>query len=384
VTAAAPVNPFVDLVLDAVELKTPLRVTGRAHWVDAGRPVEATRIASVAAHAGVVDYVPGDLTITVRGGTTLNEIHRITAAEGQQFPLDPAGPGDGTIGATIATGSFGPLAHSFGQARDLVLGVEFVTGDGKLVRGGGRVVKNVAGFDLVRLVTGSWGTIGIVTEATLRLYSVPAASVTLAMTVPDQAVLLAQRVGSILNGPLTPLRTELVSGGVASMLGLPRRHALLVELAGNSASVAAQKDSLARLAGVTEIPSGVWDRLRSIEADVAARGLPIVLRISCLPSRVPQLWTSLAGIESGFDGALVHSTPALGIIRCILPGNASLASMSGFAAGMPDVTIIYERLPAAMWRDLSPGVVSDRLSRGIMKAFDPHRILNPGILGPAS
>ncbi|MGK2960861.1 MAG: FAD-binding oxidoreductase [Gemmatimonadaceae bacterium] len=383
-TSSAFMNPLVDVVRDAVELGTPLRITGRAHWVDAGRPVEATRIASVAAHAGVVDYVPGDLTITVRGGTTLSEIERITAAEGQRFPLDPAGSADGTIGATIATGSFGPLAHSFGRARDLVLGVEFVTGDGKLVRGGGRVVKNVAGFDLVRLVTGSWGTIGIITEATLRLYSLPARPVTVAMTVPDQSVLLAQRLGSVLNGPLTPLRTELVSGGVASLLGLPPRHALLVELGGNPASVAAQKDSLVRLTGITELPAGSWETLRLIEENLSAGGTPIVLRISCLPARLPEIWTSLAGIGSAFDGALMHSTPALGIIRCILPGNAAVDSMERLAAGMTDVTVIYERLPAGMWQGLSPSVVSDRLSRGIMKAFDPHRILNPGILGPAS
>ena len=169
---------ILDLVRDSAAARTPLRIAGRSHWMDAGRPVDATRIASLAPHSGVVDYVPGDLTITVRGGTTLDEIERVTGAEGQWLPLDPFGSTDGTIGATIATGSFGPLAHGFGRARDLVLGVEFVTGDGRTVRGGGRVVKNVAGFDLVRLVTGSWGTIGIVTEATLRLYSRPASSLT--------------------------------------------------------------------------------------------------------------------------------------------------------------------------------------------------------------
>ena len=113
-------NPIQDLMHDAIEARTPLRITGRSHWMDAGRPVDATRIASVASHSGIVDYVPGDLTITVRGGTTLHEIGAVTAAENQWFPLDPHGIADGTIGATIATGSFGPLAHAFGRARDLV------------------------------------------------------------------------------------------------------------------------------------------------------------------------------------------------------------------------------------------------------------------------
>ena len=177
---------------------TPLRITGsRGCWIDAGRPVDATRIASLAAHSGVVDYVPGDLTITVRSGTTLGEIAATTSAEGQWLPLDPFGSLDGTIGATIATGSSGPLAHSFGRARDLVLGVEFVSGEAKAVRGGGRVVKNVAGFDLVRLITGSWGTLGILTEATLRLYSLPSQPITVSLGASDSAAALSNRINSV-------------------------------------------------------------------------------------------------------------------------------------------------------------------------------------------
>ena len=160
--ASSP-DTIQDLIRDAMRSGTPLRIAGRSNWIDAGRPVGATRLAALSTHSGIVDYVPGDLTITVRSGTTLGEIEDITGQEGQWLPLDPFGSKDGTIGATIATGSFGPLAHAFGRARDLVLGVEFVTGDAKVVRGGGRVVKNVAGFDLVRLITGSWGTLGVST-----------------------------------------------------------------------------------------------------------------------------------------------------------------------------------------------------------------------------
>ena len=163
--AAAGVQRAIN---DAIEDSAPLRIAGAANWLDAGRPVVSTNRLSLAEHSGVIDYVPGDLTITAAAGTSLRDIQRITGEHGQWFPLDPHGRDEGTIGATIATGSYGPLAHSFGRARDLVLGVEFVTGDGRVVRGGGRVVKNVAGFDLVRLVTGLWGTIGVITEATLR------------------------------------------------------------------------------------------------------------------------------------------------------------------------------------------------------------------------
>jgi glycolate oxidase FAD binding subunit len=378
-----------DLVLEATAAKTPLRIAGRSHWIDAGRPVNATRIASLAAHTGVVDYVPGDLTITVRSGTTLSAIEDVTRAEGQWLPLDPYGSKDGTIGATIATGSFGPLAHAFGRARDLVLGVEFVTGDGHIVRGGGRVVKNVAGFDLVRLITGSWGTIGVITEATLRLYSMHSHPVTLSLAAPDGAAALATRIASILAATATAFAVELVDAGLADRLGLSRQPQVLVELGGNAPGVAAQKDTLAALGGVREIDPRVWNRLRSVDEMTSmtegdAKAPPIVVRISSLPARVAELWVNARDVLVEVDGALMHATPGFGIVRCILPGNAPHSLIQRLASSSRNVTVTYERLPAAMWDILSPSVVSDRVSQGIKRAFDPQTILNPGIMGPAS
>lgn len=387
-------NPLQDLVLDALEARTPLRVAGLSHWIDAGRPVHASRIASLATHAGVVDYVPGDLTITVRAGTTLRELERVTRAKGQWLPLDPFGTSDGTVGATIATGSFGPLAHGFGRVRDLVLGVEFVSGDGRLVRGGGRVVKNVAGFDLVRLVTGSWGTIGIVTEATFRLYSLPQSHATIAMPVPDAAVALAQRIAAVLDAPVTPLAVELVDRALAVRLGLTEKPALLVELGGNRAAVASQRDALSRLGGAHEIQAAVWERLRGADDSASAAvgdhriaaGQPqtIVIRISSLPARVATVWAATRDALSSVDGSVLHSTVSLGIVRCILPAGAALDAIQGVIAANPGCTFVYERLPSAMWPVLSPSVVSDRLAQGIKRAFDSADILNPGIMGPLS
>ena len=129
--------------------------------------------------------MPGDLTLTARAGTTLAEIERATAAERQLLALDPYGTARGTIGATIATASAGPLAHAFGTPRDLVLGLEFVTGDGAVIRAGGRVVKNVAGFDLTRLLTGAWGTLGVITEVSVRLRALPEMEESVALAVRD-------------------------------------------------------------------------------------------------------------------------------------------------------------------------------------------------------
>src|SRR5262249_12974640 len=176
---SSPAEAIAERLRDAGAHDTRLRIAGAGTWLDAGRPVESSEQLSLAAHAGITEYTPGDLTLTARAGTTLREVHDAVAPHGQWLALDPFGADDGTIGATIATASAGPLATRFGTPRDLTLGLEFVSGRGAIVRGGGRVVKNVAGFDLTRLLTGSWGTLGVITEATVRLHARPETDVTL-------------------------------------------------------------------------------------------------------------------------------------------------------------------------------------------------------------
>jgi glycolate oxidase FAD binding subunit len=349
--------------------------------------VNAEKILPLSSHAGVVDYVPGDLTITLKPGTTLRDLERITAEQGQWFPLDPHGDDDGTIGATIATGSFGPLAHSFGRARDLVLGVEFVAGDGRVVRGGGRVVKNVAGFDLTRLITGSWGTIGVITEVTLRLYSMPPHPVSVALTVPDGQQALSQRLKNLLALPINPFAVELVDSEIAGLTGLPCRKTILVALGGNRAAVAAQTDAIASLGGMTEIFPEVWKRLRIVD-DIPA-GRPaydrpepnIVFRISALPARIGEVWNALEKAMEQIPDGRMHASPGLGIVRCILPPSAGFEAVHSLTEACRSVTVVCERMPREIWSIISPTVVGDRVSQGIKRAFDPKNILNPGILG---
>jgi len=372
----------LETIIDAADAGTPLRISGRGHWMDAGRASAATRILSMANHTGVVDYVPGDLTITVRSGTTLAELDRITRAERQWLPLDPFGSRDGTIGATIATGSFGPLAHGFGRARDLVLGLEFVTGDGKVVRGGGRVVKNVAGFDLVRLVTGSWGTLGVITEATLRLYAISSEPVTMTLNLPDGVKGISQRIGPILDGGVAPYAVEIVDAALAARLGLPAKTQVLVRIGGNSAAMAAQRDFLAALGGAHELEADVWGKLGLVDDAEAGEMPPIVIRFSTLPGRIVDLWTNLQRSGIPIPGVMMHATPSLGIVRCILPGSSSLDAVESLVGTASGATRLYERLPSSLWDSMSQSVTDDRISQRIKRAFDPGNILNPGILGP--
>ena len=154
--------------------------SGSGTWLGAGDPVDGPdAVLSVSSLDRIVQYEPADLTLTVGAGITLPGLASLTARQRQWLPLDPPGAPRGTLGATLATGSAGGLATLYGAPRDLCLGMRLVTGDGRVLSLGGRVVKNVAGFDMVKLLVGSWGTLGVITEATMRLYPLPETEVLL-------------------------------------------------------------------------------------------------------------------------------------------------------------------------------------------------------------
>ena len=271
---------------------TALRITGAGHWLDAGRPCRADDSLPLASHTGIVEYEPGDLTMTVRAGTPLDTLRDVARDEGQWLPLDPFGHPGGTIGATIATASSGPLSAAFGTPRDHVLGCEFITGTGDVVRAGGRVVKNVAGFDLVRLVTGAWGTLGVLTEVSIRLRALPEVDRTLALETTAGEARRWLRASEY-----TPLAAEMISARLATDMGLGSRDTLLLRLGGNRALVHAAGESAGALATWRDVDSSVWDELRTCEPAGAA-----VVRLSTSSSQVAALWDRVASIVERAGG----------------------------------------------------------------------------------
>jgi glycolate oxidase FAD binding subunit len=357
-----------------------LRIVGGGLWLDANRPVRAERSLPVRGLSGIVEYEPGDLTLTAKAGTTLDEIDRVTAPQGQWLTLDP--PGDAsraTIGATVATASYGPLAHHFGTPRDLTLGVEFVTGVGDIVRGGGRVVKNVAGFDLTRLVTGAWGSLGVLTEATVRLRALPAVESTLVVDVPENVQEIERVRAGLRRLPFIPLAAALLDATIAiSLVDAAHGAALLVRLGGNEEAVRAQREQLRTLGDVREADGNVWQKLRIAEPSRAA-----AVRLSRKPSLFAETWSDASRIALRVPGAFALGDPGRGTVRLVLPlGNDSAESDLSAILDIPfDGSRIYERLPARLWSALAPQIAHGRLERDIKAAFDPHHVLNPGILG---
>jgi glycolate oxidase FAD binding subunit len=353
-----------------------VRIAGRSTWLNAGRPVKATETLTVDGLSEVVDYVPGDLTITVGAGISLEKLATITREHNQWLPLNPFGSDDGTIGATIATGSYGPFAHGFGTIRDLVLGLQVVTGEAKIIRGGGRVVKNVAGFDLVRLMTGAWGTLGVITQATLRLYAMPSTRQTIAMEAPTDTRRLAERLRALQDASIIPFAVELLDIHAARSVGLPPRPVILIELGGNSAAVAAQTDTLRKLGALVDATSGMWDSLRKSEDREST-----VFRISGLPSRVAERWERAANLLEGIENSMMHASVGRGTVRCIVPGELDNAFAQQLSSASADDTVILERAAPELWSRVAPSAIADRVSQSLKRAFDPSGILNPGILG---
>lgn len=164
----------------------------------------------------VVEYEPADLTLTVGAGVTLARINELTAPHGQWLALDPVAASDATIGATVATASAGALRCGYHDAREHVLGLTLITGDGRKLELGGRVVKNVAGFDLLKLMVGGWGRFGVITQLTVRLHPRPAQDTTL-VAQADDARALVETARALALAPIVPAALRLIVGPEGSL-----------------------------------------------------------------------------------------------------------------------------------------------------------------------
>ena len=379
VTARAAAGSHADaqraLVRNAAERGGALRIVGAGTWLNAGAPCSATARLDIASLDRVVQYEPGDLTLTVGAGCTLERIAALTAEHGQWLTLDPFGSAGGTIGATVATGSYGPLASAFGTPRDHVLGCEFITGNGDVINAGGRVVKNVAGFDLVRLVTGSWGTVGAITELTLRLRARPELDQTLAIRIAGRttAAMAEEAWRWLKQSDYAPSAAELVSPTLAVRVGLAAEPWLLCRFGGNRSFVRAAVDSAASLGAVQEVSTDTWLTLRESDNNAAA-----VFRASALPSRIAATYSACESLVNRFGGHM-SATLGRGVVRCVIP-DAGRFGAGDVAHLSSTCTVVAEVLPASCWAAPTMDPVRTRLAHAVLRTFDPREIMNPGIL----
>lgn len=360
-----------DVMRDAAATNDLLQITGAGSWPGAGAPVHSTRSLSLGELSGIIAYVPGDLTITAYAGTSMAELAHATAAHGQWLGLDPAGDRRGTIGATIATASCGPLSHAFGTPRDQILGLDAVTGYGEIVKPGGRVVKNVAGFDLVRLYTGSWGTLGPIASVTLRLRALPVHDVTLAIDVANPGRLPAL-LTALRDPTLSMMACEWLDATAARAVGITSAgDIVLVRLGGNDSFVRGQRALLDAIAPCAPSDPSVWGRLADLD-----RHAPAVVRVSgsvqTLPQRIRRLHATLT--EAPDSRVALHARISRGIVRIVASGNVD-GLQAPLQSAHEGEQRIAERLPARWWATEADPFAGGLAGR-IRAAFDPDTRCN--------
>ncbi len=350
----------------------------------------------------IVEYEPADLTVTVQAGIVLGALQERLRAEGQMLALDPAAADRATIGGLIAANASGPLRLLYGSARDLVIGTRVVNGDGVVSKAGGRVVKNVAGYDLNKLYVGSLGTVGIVVELSFKLHPLPQSEGVLlaAFTTVDQA---AEAVGTIYRSPLNPAALELLDARAALEvrpdLRIADRGCLLAAVgSGFETAVDRQLRDMGAMCVGAELQTvrdgssidAIWRGLREL-ADPSAGGIAL-LKAAVPPARSAATLDALrsAAGDFGFSPAL-QARAGSGIVYVRLaPAAWDAETIGGFSSLVERAraycrgesgSLVVEACPPEAKADLDiwgdPGSAFS-VMRALKENLDPKATLNPG------
>jgi glycolate oxidase FAD binding subunit len=339
----------------------------------------------------VIDYPAADMTITVQAGITLAALLTVLAEKGQRLQVDAPQAGRATLGGVYATATSGPRRFGAGRPRDQIIGVSFVTADGAVVKGGGRVVKNVAGYDFPKLLTGSLGTLGVITQLTLKVRPIPESSALVWAAIADPAALdpLLDRLNT---SATRPIALELLNPSAAQRagepLGLPiGRWVLTIGFEDNAQSVAWQVDRIRGELGAAEVAvrenadaESLWSAL--IEFPALDLGGPISFTANLKPS-------SVVGFVRELDPArwAVQAHAGNGIVRGHLLGTAEVDALVPELARVRARAVhgggnlILPRCPTA-WKSVLPVWGEPRadwaLGQRVKQALDPKGVMNPG------
>jgi FAD/FMN-containing dehydrogenase len=346
-----------------------IRIEGRGTWLPADAPADLA--VCTRALDQVVSVSPADLVATVQAGTTLETLRRRLADHGMWLALDPPGRPERSLGSVLATGTAGPLRHGFGPVRDHVLGCTVATGDGKLVNAGGRVVKNVAGYDLTKLQVGGFGGFGIIAEAHLRLRALPRADVTLVARGMRDALTSAAR--DAVEADLVPAALELISPALAA----EPDWILAARFVGTDAAVQGDVRRLSPIGSLSWQPLPP-DKTAAFWGIVArgSQGGPITLRLGVLGDGVDETIDLLA---HDLDANLLSAGAASGMVRWT--GDAPVERLRAVrrAAAAREIPMTLERAPWPVRRALGHfGAYREgvgQLVGRLRETFDPGQCL---------
>lgn len=336
----------------------------------------------------VIEHAVGDLTLTVEAGALFSQIQSLLANSNQWLALDPAYPNQATIGGIVATADTGSLRQRYGGVRDMLLGLSFVRYDGEVAKAGGRVVKNVAGYDLMKLMTGSYGTLGIISQVTFRAYPQLESSESVVLTGTAEAI--AQTIATVLNSALTPTAMDVLSAGLVKKLGLGSGIGAIARFQSVSASVKEQTKRFLDLGqslglvghsytGADE--ADLWQSLnQSINPPFTE--LAITCKIGVKPSAAVSLLTQLDALASESAFGFIHAGSGLGqwcLDERAVPQPHLLPEMRSLCQAQSGFLSILQA-PVALKQQLDvwgyTGNAID-LMRRLKQQFDPEMLFSP-------
>lgn len=368
----------------------PLEIRGGASRAGLGRPVQAEATLSTGALDGIELYEPGALCLVVKAGTPLKTVEEALGAENQRLPFEPMDhrallgvpDAEPTIGGIVACGVSGPRRIQAGACRDSLIGVRFVNGRGEVVKNGGRVMKNVTGYDLVKLLCGSYGTLGVLTELSFKLVPQPEDEATIRVEGLDDATAVGA-LSAALGSPFD------VSGAAHVPADADGGSAgTLVRVEGFGSSVAYRADRLRDLLSVhgdvailtAEESRATWRTVR--DCGFFCGSGQAVWRVSVQPSHGPELVASLKDVA---DVSAYYDWGG-GLVWLAVPdeGDAAASSIRAATARLGGHATLVRaaastRLRVDVFEPETPAVAG--LTRGIKAMFDPAGILNPGRMG---
>ncbi len=361
------------VIADADRAREAVVLWGGGTRIGVGDPPARYDIAvDLTGLTGMVEHSPADLVCTVRAGTTLAELARALSASGQRWPVEAPSAEHATVGGTIASAAAGPSRLRYQHPRDWIIGCTAVLGDGTITHAGGRVVKNVTGYDMTRLYSGSYGTLVALAEITLKLVALPERTATLRATVAD--LKHALRIAAELRATRLPLDAlAIVTGSAAERVG-DARTGMFIRIAGTEAAVERVARAVRELSGAAPCDARVWENIASLPADsdrVARAGWP-------------------TGHDAPFELDLASAViyPGSGIAFVLSALDVDVFGRMRASLEAEDGALIVERADAAFKRAVGGAWGRPRIPLAIARAlkdrFDPHGVLAPGRVPLAS
>lgn len=342
----------------------------------------------------VVAHATGDLTVTVEAGLSLATLQTELAQFRQYVALDPAYAETATLGGLIATRDSGSLRHRYGSLRDMCIGITFIRADGQAAKAGGRVVKNVAGYDLMKLMTGAFGTLGVIAEVTLRLYPLPEASTT--VVIGGTAAQITELTRTLLRSTLTPMAVDLLSAAAIPPGTVEGELALAVRFQSLEESVVAQCDrilqqaqGLSRITLTANEDTDFWQQLTQ-QFWQTPKSSALVCKFGVLPAQSSQFLAQFDRYcqQQKIDGwGRIYAGSGTGVLRLEQegigkdpsPGVEWIRELRSHCQNAQGFLTVLDA-PPALKRSLDvwgyPGNALASMKQ-LKQQFDPHNILNP-------